>query len=90
MSTYVREKLIEAGVNNIRKFGYPGVTGDNILTEPWFMMLFRKMLVDNKGNGEDIDAVIDGLIVEIEAKEPSTISAKKEVRQPVGAPQQRA
>lgn len=53
--------LIRAGVANLKEFGYPAVTKDNILTDLIFRAFFRSMLEDNKGKGHDkhIQPLID-------------------------------
>jgi hypothetical protein len=40
----VRDKIIDAGVKQLRDFGYPGVTADNILTDRLYRAFFRKQL----------------------------------------------
>lgn len=56
-------KLIDAGVKNLRAFGYPGADKDNILTDPIYRAFFSSMLKDNKGlGGKDADAAIDALL----------------------------
>lgn len=67
----VREKLIAAGVKNLKEFGYPAVTPENILTDYIYRAFFKSMLKENRGvAGEAVDSVIDKLLAEIaEAKE---------------------
>ena len=45
--TDVKAKLIEAGVKNLREFGYPQVTKDNILTVMIYKAFFKRMLEDD-------------------------------------------
>jgi len=68
----IREKLITAGVKNLKEFGYPAVTPENILTDYVYRSFFKSMLKDNRGKaGVAVDTVIDKLLAEIaEAKEP--------------------
>lgn len=61
-----RDNLLAAGVRNLKEFGYPSVTKDNILTTRVFRSFFKSMLEDNKGQGAD--AVIDALLAEIKEK----------------------
>lgn len=61
----VREKLIAAGVRNLKEFGYPEVNAENILTDQIYSAFFKSMLDDNKGKGAD--AAIDALLKEIKA-----------------------
>jgi hypothetical protein len=56
------DKLIAAGVKNIKTFGYPGCNKDNILTDPVYKEFFASMLRDKKGNGKEIDKEIDLLL----------------------------
>ncbi len=66
MKDKIRQMLIEAGVKNLKEFGYPNVTADNILTDMVFSQFFKEMLADNKGkSNKEVDAVIDHLIIEI-------------------------
>lgn len=59
--TTIETKLIEAGVKNLREFGYPDCNSENILTDQIYSAFFKSMLEDNKGKGVDkeIDALID-------------------------------
>lgn len=41
-----REQLIEAGVHNLKQFGYPTVNAENILTDMIFKEFFKSMLKD--------------------------------------------
>ena len=56
----IREKLIAAGVKNLRAYGYPNCNKDNILTDEIYKAFFSSMLKDNKGHGFDKD--IDDLM----------------------------
>lgn len=62
----IREHLLIAGVNNLKEFGYPYVTTETILTDVIYAGFFKSMLKDNKGNGKQIDEVIDQLLSEVE------------------------
>ena len=59
----MRDKLIAAGVRNLKEFGYPSVTPENILTDIIYSGFFKSMLEDNLGKGAD-DA-INALLAEI-------------------------
>lgn len=52
MST-IEKKLIEAGIRNLREFGYPDCNATNILADQIYSAFFRSMLEDNKGQGFD-------------------------------------
>lgn len=41
-----RDQLIEAGIHNLKQFGYPSVNKDNILTDMIFKEFFKSMLKD--------------------------------------------
>lgn len=62
----MRDKLIAAGVKNLKEFGYPMVNAENILTDNIFKAFFSSMLKDNKGHGKAIDAEIDALLKIVE------------------------
>jgi hypothetical protein len=59
----MEDKLIAAGVKNLRDFGYPGCNKDNILTDEIYRMFFASMLKDNRGVAADVDKAIDSLLV---------------------------
>lgn len=58
----VKEKLIAAGVKNLKEFGYPHVTPENILTDEVYKEFFRSMLEDNKGQAGIIDRAKEELL----------------------------
>lgn len=60
----MKDKLIAAGVRNLREFGYPKCDEKNILTDYVYASFFLRMLHDNKGRDVAIDKVINGLIAE--------------------------
>ena len=66
----VRDKLIRAGVRNLRDFGCPDASPDNILTVPVFAGMFRHMLESDLGHGDAADRIIFDLIAEIDAAHP--------------------
>jgi len=53
--------LIEAGIKNLKEFGYEQVDKGNILTDDVYPMFFRSMLNDNLGKaGKLVDnAILD-------------------------------
>jgi len=61
-------KLIDAGVKNLKAYGYPDCNKDNILTDQIYSAFFESMLNDNKGNGRDIDAAINELLAMLAAR----------------------
>jgi hypothetical protein len=62
----IRDKLIAAGVKNLREFGYPSCDDKNILTDMVYSRFFVSMLKDNKGRaGAEVDSVIDALLKEL-------------------------
>lgn len=63
----IREKLLRAGVANLKEFGYPNVNTVNILTDPIYSAFFLSMLRDNKGKVPQADPIISELIGEIES-----------------------
>ena len=59
------QRLKAAGVRNLREFGYPDVTPENITSDLVYREFFRGMLIENRGRG--LDPEIDALIAEIDA-----------------------
>lgn len=59
----VREALVLAGVKNLKEFGYPAVSTENILTDRVYSAFFLSILADNRGHG--FDKEIDALIASI-------------------------
>lgn len=66
MNSKIRESLIKAGVQNLREFGYPNCTSENILTDMIYSRFFESMLEDNMGKGFDTE--IKSLQSEIQPK----------------------
>jgi hypothetical protein len=65
----MKAKLIAAGVNNLRTYGYPGCDKENILTDPIYTAFFVSMLKDNIGKGGDVvDAAIGELLAKCESR----------------------
>ena len=48
-----RDGLIFAGVRNLKAYGYPNVSPQNILTDYVYRAFFVSMLKDNLGKGAD-------------------------------------
>jgi len=61
----VTDKLIAAGIKNLKDFGYPEVNKDNILTDEIYSQFFLSMLRDNLGYSKDVDEAINELINKI-------------------------
>lgn len=64
----IKTHLLNAGVKNLKEFGYPEVNSENILTDDVYSEFFKNMLNENKGHSQSIDDVINELIKEIETK----------------------
>lgn len=76
--TPTQKHLIAAGVKNLKEYGYPHVTVENILTDTIYSAFFKSMLEDNKGKG--VDTAIKGLLDAIHdsnAAAPSRDQEKK-------------
>jgi hypothetical protein len=58
----IEEHLLKAGVKNLKEFGYHEVNTENILTDLIYADFFKSMLEENKGNGKQIDEVIENLL----------------------------
>lgn len=68
MKTDIRKHLINAGVRNLKEFGYEHVNSSNIITDMIYAGFFIGMLRDNLGHGFDDD--INALIKEVEPNVP--------------------
>lgn len=64
-----RNVLIAAGVKNLKEFGYPQVTKENILTDKIYSGFFKSMLEENLGSSDEIDEVINELLSDLEKPE---------------------
>ena len=63
----MKDKLIAAGVRNLREYGYPKCDQENILTDPIYRAFFSSMLRDNKGKaGAEVDEAINELLAACE------------------------
>lgn len=60
----MKDKLIAAGVKNLRDFGYANCNDKNILTDYIYASFFMRMLQDNKGRSKLVDKAIDELLAE--------------------------
>ena len=65
----VRDHFLKMGVKNLKEFGYPSVTTENILTEYIFRKMFQGMLEDesNITSSKTVESVRLELIAEIKA-----------------------
>jgi len=61
----IKCQIISAGVDNLRKFGYPTANKKSIFKTLIFKKLFMQMLHDNKGQGSKVDNAIDQLIAKL-------------------------
>lgn len=61
----MRDKLIKAGVSNLKEFGYPLADELNILTDEVYSAFFLSILEDNFGFSREVDEEITKLIDEI-------------------------
>lgn len=60
-----RDRLLEAGVKNLKEYGYPDVTKENILTDQIYSAFFKSMLQDSDNMGKGMDEHIIALLKEI-------------------------
>lgn len=59
----IKDHLLNAGVKNLKEFGYPDADTKNILTDLIYAAFFKSMLEENKGvSTEQVDEVIDELL----------------------------
>ena len=64
----MRDKLIVEGIKRLKEFGYSDVNEDNIFSDFIYSRFFKSMIKENKGQGYEMDGVIDELINEIKNK----------------------
>jgi len=53
----IKQKLLEAGVKNLKEFGYPSVDTENILTDMIYSGFFKGMLEDTIEAGGNLTVV---------------------------------
>jgi hypothetical protein len=58
--TYIEKRIVDAGVRNLHKFGYPSCSAENILIDRIYKQFFASMLESNRHQGQD--AAIDHLL----------------------------
>ena len=63
----IRAVLIGAGVKNLKEFGYPDVSVDNILTDMIYSKFFKGMLEDTIADypGTEVTPVAEALLGEL-------------------------
>lgn len=59
--TEIEKHLIRSGVKNLREFGYPDCTAENILTDRVYSQFFASMLDSNEGQNASADVAIASL-----------------------------
>ena len=59
MKVTLEQQLLESGVKNLKEFGYPTVTIENILTDDVFKLFFKSMLEETKENCHNNKIVLD-------------------------------
>jgi len=60
-----KEKLVSAGIQALKNYGYSGVTADNITSDPIYSAFFKEMLLEAKGGSFEFDQSIDELLKQI-------------------------
>lgn len=64
----MERKLIEAGIRNLKEFGYPSVNAENILTDEIYKAFFKRMLDGTKEEAKRSPEVVkacDSLLLKI-------------------------
>lgn len=61
----IRDGLLEAGVRNLKEFGYEGANKTNIVTDKVYSEFFKKMLEDDDSSRPDIVEVRNELLSQI-------------------------
>lgn len=65
-SDTIKNKLIQAGVRNLKEYGYPKVDSENILTDKIYSAFFSEMLKHNLDESEsENNKVINELLTKI-------------------------
>lgn len=64
----IKQSLINAGIKNLKEFGYPDVNAENIINDEVYSKFFLSMLKENLGYGVKINTAIKELINQIEEK----------------------
>ena len=62
----IRQALIDAGVKQLREFGYPSCDGDGIMKDLVLASFFAEMLKGTKGKSASVDAEIDIILSELQ------------------------
>lgn len=65
------DHLINAGIKNLKEFGYPDVNEETIMTDMVYSRFFESMLKDNIGHTKNIDNAINELLERIKVDNPS-------------------
>ncbi len=71
----LRKTLLASGVRNLKQFGYPTVTPENIMTDMIYRTFFKSMLEETRDakivktsrNAKTILPVVNEMLAEIEA-----------------------
>lgn len=66
-ATEIRKRIMDAGVKNLKEFGYQDVTRENLMSDYVYRKFFRSMLEDNIGKVRAADPVIRELMSEADA-----------------------
>lgn len=61
----MKKHILEAGVKNLKTFGYSNATTENILTDEIYKEFFKEMLNSNRGESPESDSIIDELLTQI-------------------------
>jgi hypothetical protein len=64
----LQDRLIAAGVANLREFGYPHCTKENILTDMIYRRFFLSMLKEQGTQPRPLQDAIDALITKCTVK----------------------
>jgi len=63
MDQRIKDKIVENGVKNLKKFGYPSINKENILTDMIYKQFFERMLKDNLDHGfdDEINSILEDM-----------------------------
>jgi hypothetical protein len=71
----MRDRIIQAGVKQLRDFGYPDCTAENILRVPVYKAFFRKMVEgtrDEAPRSSAIAGACEALLRDLDAPAPES------------------
>ena len=69
---YSKDKLLELGINKLKKYGFVNVTTKNVFEDEVYTYHFKKFMSFHLGQNKDLDTSIKELFKIIENKKNGT------------------